>query len=627
MPNRLFLALWMVIAACASSTPQTALFSGRSVAATTIAVDFIGGGFGATCNGVADDGTAFDAFNTWLLANQGTSQVILTITSGRTCCWTAPGTHGNNWVFGAKNLIVSGYGATFSGCGGTGAPFFGGSGIIQDNLTNALVQTVSAGSMTVTLVTAAQASRFTVGRPTVLTGGSLQDGGYPPNPHTFEYITPSNINAGTGVVTFTTPLQYSYKSTWPSTSSTDTWQGGPATLYALPANWDTQVEYRGLTLNFSDPVYAAGRSITYTDVTVLGTNCVIPSGNGTWTMANGTMSNCGIEVDKMIDHLVFTGGTIRVLLNQSRSSANRMDLTNFTATTGVNGTTRNAVITGSTIASLTVGVQYGATDSVTCTNSSIGAVVAGGGNDVLTGLTMSGGTITASRAGNAQAWAVPNTWHFWRTGNYDYAKIFKVLDNTSNGANQDITTDQSGTFPFTPTDRIIGHPSPVMTFTNCTGSADAVDLSQAGAQGKPFGSYTKRTYVGVPQTSPTIPIIGTLAQINVAVNTAYTGAQSTLTFELIAGGMNTVNPNLTFTCGCPSTFYDPTFNAKITGTRVIKSDGTVTGTQSGDANLAEPVALWSAVRIAPVFSQNIGSEGAGTRPSISIEITTDQGIP
>jgi len=39
--------------------------------------------------------------------------------------------------------------------------------------------------------------------------------GQPPNPFWYEYVYITNINAGTGVITFQSPLENTYLDTWP----------------------------------------------------------------------------------------------------------------------------------------------------------------------------------------------------------------------------------------------------------------------------------------------------------------------------------------------------------------------------------------------------------------------------
>jgi len=253
----------------ASSNDQ--LFTTSNTITKNIITDF-----GAKGDGVTDDGPAFGVFQTWALA-QGNVQIDLTLPAGHIFCFNS--LSDPNWTVGIKNLKLSGYGATLSDCGsGISPPFLAGKGIVQDNVTNALIATVLAGSNTVTLLTPSQYSRFAVGNWVVITAVDLQGAsGYPPNPAIFEYAQISSINPGTGVITLTAPLQYSYKSTYPSYAPSATWVGGPATIYALPSSWDATFEYDGVKIDFAQQSYADGRSVTFRDVTWTGTACTVPT--------------------------------------------------------------------------------------------------------------------------------------------------------------------------------------------------------------------------------------------------------------------------------------------------------------------------------------------------------------
>src|SRR5262249_39722203 len=66
--------------------------------------------FGAACNGVTDDASAFVAFNSW--ARTQTLQVHLTIPSGSVCTFLTGQAFW--WAAGIKNLLVIGYGATLT---------------------------------------------------------------------------------------------------------------------------------------------------------------------------------------------------------------------------------------------------------------------------------------------------------------------------------------------------------------------------------------------------------------------------------------------------------------------------------------------------------------------------------
>ena len=264
--------------------------------------------FGAKCDGVANDNAAFTAFNTWAQSQTGT--IMLTIPSGSICMFTSA-SMGNWFAKGIKSLIVTGYGATLSDNNGTGNGFFlGGRAVVADNMHSSRLETVLAGATTVTLKAQSESARFQVGNWALITGLDMMGYGYPPNPAFFEYVQITAIDPSTGIITFASPLKNTYKSTWPlynAGSDFEADQGGPATLYALDPSWNTQVEYRGLTISQAGQTYANGRSVTFRDVTFTGVACGVPSQSMLWQVINSNMPNCGMEVDKLIDTLVISG--------------------------------------------------------------------------------------------------------------------------------------------------------------------------------------------------------------------------------------------------------------------------------------------------------------------------------
>src|SRR6202008_1532942 len=114
--------------------------------------------------------------------------------------------------------------------------------IRQNNAYSGLVNTVSVGATTATLKDISKASLFTAGQYALLTTIDLQGYGYPPNAQNWDWVLVSNVNAGTGVITFaTTPSTYLHKDTFPSFdggSGLTASLGGPATLYAITPAWN-----------------------------------------------------------------------------------------------------------------------------------------------------------------------------------------------------------------------------------------------------------------------------------------------------------------------------------------------------------------------------------------------------
>ena len=498
--------------------------------------------FGAICDGVSDVAPAFAQFNTW--AKTQTLPVSLTIPSGSVCSFRTSAAQW--WAKDIKNLLVMGYGATIRNdlaSGGQGF-FLGGRGIIQNSTSSAATLTAAAGASSVRLQSPSQASMFTVGGYALMTGFDLQGYGFPVNPHFFEYVQVTAIDQATGTVTFAAPLKNRYSSTWPSYWGGNLFeanQGGPATLYLLEPSWDTVVEYRGLTIvNDAFQTYATGRSVTYKDVKFTGEHCGIPTQNLIWQAINTDMSACTLEADKMVGTVVMNGVTIKEIGFQS-SSTDLLSMSNSTVTYRLIGTPKKAVISDSAIANFWPGAYaFGRTDEVVCTNCALNVInplgiTEKGPNDigVNNAYQMANGIITVPNSLGPVRWAVPGTNLMW-TGAYESETAFQVLDVTQDATNTYVRTSLSGGFPQIPTYSNTGklyirvHPAPKFTCTNCTGSADAVDLSQAPA-GAPIYSYSKRTYTGGTigtSPAPTFPIWGTLTSVNLKVTTPYTGSQS-----------------------------------------------------------------------------------------------------
>jgi hypothetical protein len=585
--------------------------------------------FKAVGDGTTDDSGAFVSFNAWAnnwqQAHPGL--ITLTIPSSTGAYEFKSGGTGTYIAKGIKNLLVVGTGsAALSDNGGAGNGFFlGGQGQIGDNLHSARVATVSAGASSVTLNTHAQTSLFTVGQYALLTGIDLQGYGGPTNPQFFEYLKVASINAGTGVVGFTTPLVNSYKSTWPlynAGDGTNFDQGGPATLYALDPSWDAEVEYRNLTIDQSSQTYSQGRKVTYTNCVFTGSNGPIPTQNLLWTATGCTATNCDMEIDKLNDTIVISGSTWRQLIFQSGSN-NNLTMDSSTVNNTMNGHPKTATITNSTIASLGPGaIAYGVSSEIECDNCTISAITAGGfqqTNLVALGATMSGGVITINNSGEPVAWAVPGAKLFFG-GTYRYSFPFTVLDVSKSGSNTLITTDQAGGFPTIPggVGEVDTHPAPACTFSNCIGSSNAINFSQATA-GNPLYTYSKLTYTGNIGSAPGIGIIGKLVSLKINVTTPYTGIHSPLSLEVMKEGANTIKPDVTYFA------YDPFINLSVAGLRTITPSG-VTGTQSGDSGLSAPGAIWFAGggTLGPYLATDISGESSSVWPTFSIELITDQ---
>ena len=477
-----------------TSGDQTFLTSGVS---KNIVTDF-----GATCNGSGEhDHSAFTAFNAWALNWQRAHPglIELYIPSGSVCVFNKPSADQGRFAKGIKDLLVYGYGATLSSASSSGDAFWlGGIGVSginpQDDVHSARVLTVNAGSDSVTLLTPSQTSLFRVGNYALMAGLDTQGYGYPPNPYFYEYVQIQRVSSSSGVITLNAPLKNTYKSTWPlyfSGNRSQPDQGGPATLYTLDPSWDAQIEYAGLTISQDGQTYSPGRSITYRDVSFTGGACGIPTENMSWTAIDANMPNCDMEVDKLIDSLALSRVTIRQILFQS-ASPNLFVMDSSTVTSTLNGTPKKTMISNSSLAAFRPGAYaYGNSKAVTCTDcvlnsvSPLGVFDEGGSNNIGVNnfYSMAAGIITSANLNGPMRWAVPGAQLFWR-GQYENEGVpFTVLDVTQDATNTYVQTSLTGGFPSVPQYHgvltIAVNPAPEFTCTNCTGSADAVDLSQA----------------------------------------------------------------------------------------------------------------------------------------------------
>lgn len=351
----------------------------------------------AACNGVADDTTAFTSFNTWARASTtNTNSQLIELRVSGTC--VNPGS-GLRPLMGLRKARVAGSGATtFQGAwgfGSAGSAVSGGAapGICQKGLADASgcsarIATVSAGASSVTLSNTALCSRFTTGQWAVVTGFDLFGTynvpfGYPPNPHFLDYvqITSTASCAGTGQITFTPALTNTYLSTWPNYNSGNAGEadnGGPATIYALDANWGGETEVRAATIDTTGATAAQGRSVVYRDMTFTGSNCVWPTQNMAISFINITGTSCDVEVDKIVGTVTYTNVAFTRIHTQS-SSIDNLVVSGSTFSGGISGTPKRATISNSTIPIMKLGpLAYGVATSATCTNCSIGAMSAGG---------------------------------------------------------------------------------------------------------------------------------------------------------------------------------------------------------------------------------------------------------
>lgn len=192
-----------------------------------------------------------------------------------------------------------------------------------------------------------------------------------------------------------------------------------------------------------------------------------------------------------------------------------------------------------------------------------------------------------------------------------------------------VQTDQTGGLPATSVVAGTGElkiqvPLRSLYFENCTGTDQAVDLSQAAARNKPWGAYTKREYDGqtgfTTTFGPSVATIGNLVSLKINVTRAYAGA-SALSLQF----------NLRYMTGDFQTgtyvFYAGTVNLKTTGERVIQLNGVSSGSLSGDSLSSFPSTAWLCSSMQPQMSRGITGESSSDAPAFTVEVITDQGFP
>lgn len=356
-----------------------------------------------------------------------------------------------------QNAVIWGYGTTFSSLWFGGQGFFTagvgtGCGVTPTN-TTPLIQSANAGDITVTLVTPGDITgNLAVGDQIVVTALANEGiGSFPPSHSFHEHKSITAINAGTGVLTLSSPLQFSYKSTYPSLGGTSPFEGGPATIYLMEKTYNTVSQYLGMTVTSVTQSNILGKNVTLTDV--IWSN---PSANG----PNPTQSESitlvrniypASEVDKEIDNLSILGGII-VNTDIQSSSVNNLVIQGTTFTGHLNGTPTNTTISNSKMNAIRVGPTCcGQASSISLDNVAFASVLFRGSSTAISAYSFSGGTLTIAKSnaeytnGNSPAIWVPGHKYFAGPGDGSNscipANTFTVLDVQDAGANVNILTD------------------------------------------------------------------------------------------------------------------------------------------------------------------------------------------
>ncbi len=621
--------------------------------------------------GIVGDGNANDrlAVLDFKDAAQGDSNAILTIPDNVTLLMGAqrspPGAdNADDYLFdGILGLTVNaGTNVVFTDGGGGGDFHFGSNGTqYQDNAHSARLYTANAGDQSVRLKDISKASLFHAGDVALIAGYDMQGWyqfaqGFPANPFYFQWVDIQSVSGD--LITFTTLLRETYLDTWPelnSGSSGEVDNGGPATLYAIKQNWNATHVYNNFTIDktgsFRKGTNGSVRFVTYDGVTATNRDIVNASTAETFTVRNcdftGASNNSIWEVDKLMTDLVVEDSNFTDI--QVQSSAENLTMSGCT-TEVITGTLRRNTFTDCTFNSSVDFCPdvHGRTDSATFTNCVFNGGIGdpggniylgpgnGGVNAISSGFSMSAGKITipntaivpgAGGEASQLRWCVPDTWCMWFDQDRRCINMFQVLSVTQDDTNVYIQTSESGSWPSYNSLNggklgIRVHPCPDATFTNCTGTATALSLSQATAH-SPLWSYSKYTYDGKAGTSGEgSSLWGNLTSLDMNVTVQTSGAKL-------------FNPLgdfcwLTLSDGSLSPYpgYAPDINFNITGDRLITTEGNVQNNHSSIKSLDNHYTLpevpaWFANK---VFGQPVGGNLTTGTQSITVTVETDQGI-
>lgn len=625
-----------------------------------------------------NDTPVFQQFNTWALANQGSSQVVQNFTTSSSC-WFATQVVGGfiSWTAGIKNLLVEGNGSTLNGLT---VPWYVGStsgaicskGLTEVTGCTARIQTVSAGSSTIQLTSASLAagyiSRFSAtpganGNWILVSGLNPQEvagggSGYPPNPTYFDWRQITNINAGTGVITLDRPLTYDYLSTWPSYStgtSVDSDPGGPATIYAMNDAWNVTLEFKNLTLMKDDQLAGNGRFVTYRGVSFNGSiprgatnNCgAYPSMNEIFAAYNTDWVYCTIESDKITTSMILD----TVLANRVDFQSNSIvDLTmsNSTVTNGMYGTAQNNTITDSTITLFRPGsAGYGNSNKTICTRCNVTTFETTGGvsqNSISNGdYSMSGGVISFANSDVVGASPPSRVFSpvranlFYQVGSGGYGDTIGLIQAqaiTQDPTNTYIQTNEVGGFPTwtsTTLTGLRGHPASQWTCDSCTGnfSLVATNIQNGATPLAPLGSYSSATFAPTSAQGNlgTFSVYGKLISATIDVTQAYSGSGA----AVLAVTSRFNNAPTVKQSDWSAWTWGPIINLKQAGTRVITPGGVtcnaVPGPCAGDTINGTtgypPEAVWVRGVINPWMESVLS---AGTQPQFTMTFQTNQGV-
>lgn len=479
--------------------------------------------------------------------------------------------------------------------------------------------------------------------------------GFPANFQWFEYRTVQSINPTTHQVCFTTPLTEAYSSSWPQYNTGSLFEvdpGGPATIYHLDDNWDLTHVYKDFTL---DNIYfqtgSNGRNVTYSDVTMKGATCAIPTQNESYTWTNVTGTDCTIETDKLVKTWTIRNSTLKHVGVQS-PSIEVIDADGLTVSRNWLGSAKKQYFNNVTIQGVglnpaftdpvyTLGAQaYGVSEEATCTNCNISGGTVGKQPDIAptTYWSMTSGVITIpnylsnGRSGLFETqtrYVVPGHYMFWSNGN-NVGKAIKIVSVTQDTDNTYVTTSEAGGFPtgaWVTNLSLQAHPA--TSFTASGTSTNSNFSAYIGCTALPFNSCQNFTNTGgatgTTPKPPSLTLWGVMDTFTVENNVPYTGGGSltwTLsrfnnwkildpaTLALVDFPQLTINTKLPSSCGAC--------------TRSFANTGVITNSQSGDV-FSAPVSggIFGVSHNQSNFSANTPSDS----PQVTVTLRTNQNLP
>jgi hypothetical protein len=599
--------------------------------------------YGATPGGssaATGDYTAFKSFHDFAIEQTDWVELIIPPSpDGSYYGVNGSYTHGSNLpFFGIPKLIVSGYGAAMNGLHG-GA-------LANNNTARALIDSVDAGETTVTIKSAdaAKISHYEADGMVLVAGLDLQGFGYPPNPHFFEWRRIASVD-GTSI-TFTEPLTYSYKDYWPNF-----WLGngfelgglGAASIVPTMAGWDCEHRIYGLrSYKPGQQTYYFVRKALLIDVKSDDDGWIIGAGED-HRIINQDHTTSQMEVDKLTTHALIGeyDPSNRNILVQS-SSVDFMEVRG--GSRGINGCAKRMLVHGGSSPFVVLGpTAYGVSEQITFRDHVITGTVSGSpGLAVSLGddLTYEGDGIFRYSGEAVPQWFIPGAVGVLRAATVGFHHVFRIIDISSDGGNigddilieTDIEGEELPVLDGYANNAILRHSAPDVTFENCTGGEQPIELSLVPPN-SPFGIFTRRQYTGAVYGNGFVSLgltFGRLVHMKVNVEQAYTGVAATLRLQLSQFHYYAVNADRTVTNVQQAGFY---FNLKAAGERVITPGG-VTGAQAGDLGLDMltggvwlPGQITMYAGLGNGTGVNISGEDASLRPIVTIEILTDQEIP